>query len=53
MKISDLIPRLHGMWEESGDLEVRGYDYADITPMPIETPEVERAAGQTYVLLRP
>lgn len=54
MKISDLIPRLHRMWEEHGDLEVRAYDYGDIAPSPVETPEVEtNAQGETYALVRP
>ncbi|MBT2490648.1 hypothetical protein J7E96_19435 [Streptomyces sp. ISL-96] len=54
MKISDLIPRLHRMWEEHGDLDVRAYDYSDITPSVVETPEVEsNKQGETYVLLRP
>ncbi|MGW6391227.1 hypothetical protein ACWFR1_12160 [Streptomyces sp. NPDC055103] len=54
MKISKLIARLHRMWEEHGDLEVRAYDYSDISPSPVETPEVEtNGAGEKYALLRP
>ncbi|WP_434593249.1 hypothetical protein [Streptomyces sp. A5-4] len=54
MKISELIPRLHRMWEEDGDLDVRAYDYSDITPTDVETPEVEtNARGEKYALLRP
>ncbi|MGD9485750.1 hypothetical protein WDH52_21270 [Streptomyces sp. TRM70308] len=54
MNISDLIPRLHRLWEEHGDLEVRAYDYSDISPSPVETPEVETTAeGERYALVRP
>lgn len=55
MKISELIPRLHRFWEEHGDLDVRAYDYADIVPTSIETPEFEVPWYEEapYVLLRP
>ncbi|MFJ7586957.1 hypothetical protein ACIQZO_06095 [Streptomyces sp. NPDC097617] len=53
MKVSDLIPALHRLWEEHGDLEVRGYDYSSSRPTLIETPQTESREGETYVLLRP
>ncbi|MFC8466007.1 hypothetical protein [Streptomyces sp. NPDC057250] len=53
MNISDLIPRLHRMWEEHGDLEVRAYDYSGTVPIPMETPGVETEDGVPYVMLRP
>ncbi|GAA2948136.1 hypothetical protein ACFPN0_15310 [Kitasatospora cinereorecta] len=54
MTISQLIARLHTLWEEHGDLEVRAYDYSDICPSPVETPEVEtNGGGEKYALVRP
>jgi hypothetical protein len=54
VRISEVIARLHRLWEDHGDLEVRAYDYADITPSVVETPEVEtNPQGETYALVRP
>lgn len=54
MNISGLIERLRLVAEERGDLEVRAYDYAEISPDEVATVELERdGQGTTYVLLRP
>lgn len=54
MTISEMVARLHRLWEEHGDLEVRADDYSDISPSLVEPPAVEtNAQGEKYVLVRP
>ncbi|MDX2813446.1 hypothetical protein PV410_12915 [Streptomyces sp. PA03-5A] len=54
MTLLDLVDQLRRLAEEHGDLEVRAYDYAEITPDEVRAVEVEREQqGAAYVLLRP
>ncbi|MDX3237210.1 hypothetical protein PV392_16330 [Streptomyces sp. ME03-5709C] len=54
MRVADLIAQLRRVVEEHGDLEVRAFDYAEITPDEVQAVELERdGQGTTYILLRP
>ncbi|MDX2643481.1 hypothetical protein PV341_07810 [Streptomyces sp. PA03-1a] len=54
MNSSDLIALLQRIEEERGVVEVRAYDYAEISPDAVATGEFHRdGQGDTYLLLRP